>query len=105
MLRGMTLKNTPSIIGCVLYTGKDTKIQMSNKTPEFKMSRIMKQMNVYLGYVLIIMLSIIFVSTLTSVIWSTKHLTRLGYLGFGSEDFKKSNLWLSTLGTWFLLQS
>lgn len=26
MLRGMTLKNTPSIVACVLYTGKDTKI-------------------------------------------------------------------------------
>jgi len=26
LLRGMSLKNTPAVIGCVLYTGHDTKI-------------------------------------------------------------------------------
>jgi magnesium-transporting ATPase (P-type) len=26
LLRGMTLRNTPSVVGCVIYTGHDTKI-------------------------------------------------------------------------------
>jgi magnesium-transporting ATPase (P-type) len=26
LLRGMSLRNTPAVYGCVLYTGHDTKI-------------------------------------------------------------------------------
>jgi len=46
------------------------------------MSTIMKRMNYYLGYVLIIMISLIFIAVMTSVVWQTKHFDQLSYLGY-----------------------
>ena len=40
--RGMTLRNTESVVGLVVYTGHDTTIQMNNSKARYKMSKIMK---------------------------------------------------------------
>jgi magnesium-transporting ATPase (P-type) len=41
MLRGMSLRNTPSVYGVVLYTGHQTKIQMNSSTAKYKSSKVM----------------------------------------------------------------
>lgn len=41
MLRGMSLRNTEFVIGIVVYTGSDTKIQMNSSSGKYKTSRIM----------------------------------------------------------------
>lgn len=45
MLRGMSLRNTEFVIGIVVYTGSDTKIQMNSSSGKYKTSRIMNQTN------------------------------------------------------------
>jgi magnesium-transporting ATPase (P-type) len=47
----MILKNTPSVVGCVLYTGHDTKIQMNNAKAKYKSSKIMKKTNMQVIYI------------------------------------------------------
>jgi len=55
MMREENLKNCPFVIGIVLYTGNDTKIQMSNKAGvavKAKRSKIMRMVETYLAYML-----------------------------------------------------
>lgn len=42
LLRGTSLKNTPFVYGCVVYTGHDTKIQMNNSSASYKTSKLMR---------------------------------------------------------------
>ncbi|EGC38128.1 hypothetical protein DICPUDRAFT_93905 [Dictyostelium purpureum] len=44
MLRGAKLRNTPSIIGVVLYCGKDTKLSLNQKNPPSKFSKVEKRL-------------------------------------------------------------
>jgi len=49
----MTLRNTPGVVGCVIYTGHDTKIQMNNAKAKYKSSKIMKKTNLQVIYIFI----------------------------------------------------
>ncbi|KAJ3372819.1 hypothetical protein GGF31_001356 [Allomyces arbusculus] len=55
LLRGCTLRNTEWVIGVVLYTGSDTKIQLNAGGTPSKRTRIEKQMNpqVILNFVIL----------------------------------------------------
>ena len=45
VLRGMSLRNTEMIIGVVVYTGHETKIQMNTVKSEYKFSKMMNLTN------------------------------------------------------------
>lgn len=45
LLRGMTLKNTETCFGLVIYSGVQTKIQMNTIKGSYKSSAVMKQVN------------------------------------------------------------
>ena len=51
LLKGSVLKNTNWIIGIVVYTGMNNKIILNSKKPRLKLSKIEKQLNVYLSFV------------------------------------------------------
>ena len=45
VLRGMSLRNTEYIVGVVIYTGNDTKIQRNSTQSKYKTSKLMQQTN------------------------------------------------------------
>lgn len=45
VLRGMSLRNTEMIIGIVVYTGHETKIQMNTAKSAYKISKMMHLTN------------------------------------------------------------
>ena len=45
LLRGMSLRNTEHVLGIVVYTGHETKIQMNTTKSGYKMSRMMTLTN------------------------------------------------------------
>ena len=45
VLRGMSLRNTEMIIGIVVYTGHETKIQMNTAKAAYKTSKMMHLTN------------------------------------------------------------
>ena len=45
LLRGMSLRNTESILGIVVYTGSETKIQMNSSKSVYKVSKMMEMTN------------------------------------------------------------
>lgn len=45
LLRGCVLRNTPWVVGAVLYTGRETKISLNSKKPPSKQSNVLRRMN------------------------------------------------------------
>ena len=47
LLKGTVLKNTKWAMGCVVYTGKETRIMMNSQLGRFKQSSVEKLMNLF----------------------------------------------------------
>jgi len=54
VLRGMSLRNVESIIGIVVYTGHETKIQMNTVKSEYKVSKMMHLTNAAIFYIFLL---------------------------------------------------
>ncbi|XP_035734472.1 probable phospholipid-transporting ATPase IF isoform X2 [Vespa mandarinia] len=63
LLRGAILKDIDSVIGCVIYTGKDTKLSLNSKTVPNKFSTVERSINKYLTVFIILLLFEIIIST------------------------------------------
>ncbi len=76
LMRETNLKNTDYIYGLVVYTGNDTKIQRSNlegEKPRVKVSRIMRDVNHLLKYMLLIQLCLCLAGGIAAGSWAYKH--------------------------------
>lgn len=54
LLRGMSLRNTEMVIGVVVYTGHETKIQMNTVKGSYKFSKMMNQTNAAIFYIFLL---------------------------------------------------
>ena len=50
-MKGTVLKNTKWVIGCVVYTGKETRIMMNSQLGRFKQSSVERLMNTLTIYI------------------------------------------------------
>lgn len=83
LLRGTTLRNTPWVIGVVVYTGPETKIMLNSGITPTKVSRISRELNlsVFINFALLFILC--FVSGLVNgLFYNKKNVSRLYF------DFK-----------------
>ncbi|KAL2720927.1 phospholipid-transporting ATPase IF-like isoform X3 [Vespula squamosa] len=64
LLRGAILKDTDYVIGCVIYTGQDTKLSLNSKTIPNKFSTVERSINKYLTVFIILLLFEISISTI-----------------------------------------
>jgi magnesium-transporting ATPase (P-type) len=102
-------KNTPYIVGCVVYTGAETKVQMNDADPVYKSSKLMKQMNWRLVDIFILMATCITVSGILGTVYVKRQSTEPKdhvYLGLDLGNQLSENvlvLLLQKMGTWFLI--
>ncbi|XP_015172643.1 PREDICTED: probable phospholipid-transporting ATPase IF [Polistes dominula] len=68
LLRGAILKDTDNVVGCVIYTGQDTKLSLNSKTVPNKFSTAEKSINKYLTVFIILLLLEISISTILKFI-------------------------------------
>ena len=54
LLRGMSLRNVEEVIGIVVYTGHETKIQMNTVKSSYKVSKMMDLTNYAIFYIFIL---------------------------------------------------
>lgn len=54
LLKGSNLKNTEWILGVVVYTGKDSKLMMNSQKSRTKRSRVEKELNIVIFFILIV---------------------------------------------------
>lgn len=62
MLRGSRVKNTEWAIACAVYTGQNSKLALNSKITKNKMSSSEQFINKYLGFFIIILLTVVTVS-------------------------------------------
>ncbi|XP_011501705.1 PREDICTED: probable phospholipid-transporting ATPase IF [Ceratosolen solmsi marchali] len=77
LLRGSRLKDTDYIVGCAVYTGRDTKLSLNSKISINKFSTIEKSINKYLWiFMLFLLLQVSFCTVMQIILarkatWST----------------------------------
>ena len=67
LLRGSTVRNTNWVLGCVVFTGPDTKLMMNSKHPPHKRSNVERRVNRYLIIVFSLLFVMVVVSTVISI--------------------------------------
>ena len=67
-LRGCSLRNTGSVYGLVIYNGESTKIMLNSVKARVKVSNVMRQMNKYIMYVVVLQMLFCTVAALAHVI-------------------------------------
>ncbi|CRG97760.1 aminophospholipid-transporting P-ATPase, putative [Plasmodium gallinaceum] len=89
VLRGCKLKNTDWIIGIVIYTGKETKIQMNSTKPIRKTSKLERLTNRMTIIIWFIQMIICFISAYyNAMIVSSSRKKKFPYLPFNLEKEK-----------------
>ncbi|KAK2954436.1 ion-transporting P-type ATPase [Blattamonas nauphoetae] len=84
LLRGCVLKNTPLSFGVVLYTGKETKMQLNSQSSKGKFSRLNRRLNWSVLFMFCLMLVYVFVANSVSVFVNNKNLSTHPYLALES---------------------
>jgi magnesium-transporting ATPase (P-type) len=67
IMSGSAIKGTPWAFGLVVYTGQDTKIQQSCLNSRKKVSRIERLVNIYVVFILCLLLFAVVLSTIMSL--------------------------------------
>lgn len=107
VLRGMSLRNTESIYGWVLYTGHETKIFMNSAKPAYKTSTAMRITYKAIISIFIAQAILGLFAAMKGSWWQTSNL-RVEYLDINANDKWNMNFWLLSLkmmGTWMLIMT
>lgn len=107
LLRGMSLRNTESVLGIVVYTGHETKIQMNTTKAQYKVSKMMKLTNIAVFWIFIIQCIFSIGGATYCAYWTQENMDN-PYLEFylGSENLAQKDLIYTIMtmtGSWVLI--
>lgn len=77
----MSLRNTEEILGIVVYTGHETKIQMNTTKSPYKVSKMMKLTNEAIFWIFIMQCIFSLSGAYICAFWTTQNLDN-SYLNF-----------------------
>ena len=100
LLRGAKLRNTNWIFGCVLYTGKETKLMMnSTKKPPLKQSNLERETNKQIVNMFLILVFISLVSAIAYHVWLGNNYDAWYLAGLTANNISmpSSLAWLETI--------
>lgn len=79
--RGSILRNTPAVLGLVVFTGEETKIRMNNlKNPRTKAPKLQKNINFIVLFMVCVVICLLAFSTMAERLLYNSHLQRAWYL-------------------------
>ncbi|KAK9806980.1 hypothetical protein WJX72_009386 [[Myrmecia] bisecta] len=84
LLRGCTLKNSGHVLGLVVYTGAETRIQMNAASPPRKLGSFDSFLNVQIALVIGLQLIMCFGCAIASLAWRHNYGYERWYLGLAS---------------------
>ncbi|KAH7830246.1 putative phospholipid-transporting ATPase IF [Monocercomonoides exilis] len=80
LLKGCSVKNTRAVLGVVVYTGKESKIQLNSSAPKPKFSSFDRRLNISVFAMLMITICIILFSAVGYRISNNKNVLKHPYL-------------------------
>lgn len=106
LLRGMSLRNTHEVLGIVLYTGRETKIQKNSAASVYKVSKMMKETNKSIFYIFLLQCVLSLVGAILCARWTDENID-IPYLAFKQDKAQYDQDLLFTIGTmtgsWILI--
>ena len=87
LLRGMSLRNTESILGCVIYTGHQTKIQMNTTKSGYKTSKMMNLTNGAIFWIFMLQILFSVTGATISAYWTIDNMDN-SYLDYKSGGIR-----------------
>ena len=105
-LRGMSLRNTESVTGIVVYSGHESKIQMNSSASKHKSSNISRRTNNLIFQVFMIQIILSSFGSIIGTSWMAYNYDRAKYLGFNRADAWRTDSVLyfaKSVGTWILI--
>ena len=104
-LRGMSLRNTEQVLGIVVYTGHETKIQMNTTKSPYKVSKMMHATNVAIFWIFILQCVFSAIGAVYCAFWTGEN-ADLEYLGFNLSSHQRIDtgyMVLTMMGSWILI--
>lgn len=108
MMRETNLRNCDYIYALVVYTGNETKIQMSTRESgkaRLKKSRIMRMVDHFLVLMLVFQFCMCLVAAIWAGIWLGNNRETMLYLGYGADEDSVALTAVFACLSWFILLS
>lgn len=102
LLRGCTLRNTRCIVGCCVYTGRDTKVMKKAGGARSKMSQVERTVNQCIRVVFLTQFALCTISTICVGVWDAHFDGQMPYLHL-SETTRLLPDWLANWLTFLIL--
>lgn len=102
----MSLRNTEHVIGIVVYTGHDSKIQKNSAGAVYKTSNISHVTNRQIWIVFAVQILASAIGAIIGSTWTVNNLEAVTYLGLDTKDDWNSHwglLFIQKTGTWILI--
>lgn len=90
----MSLRNTENVVGLIVYTGHDSKIQMNSAGAVYKTSSITRITNRQILFVFLLQIVASALGSAIGTTWTIKNMEEATYLGIDEDDKWNSNWWL-----------
>jgi magnesium-transporting ATPase (P-type) len=91
LLRGCMLKNSGFVLGMVVYTGKETRIQMNNRSCPFKLGSLDTYLNMQIILLLFLQFSVCLGCALAALVWRRDQGMFGYYLAFDTYSWDGNN--------------
>lgn len=105
LLKGSVLRNTPYVVGVVVYAGPETKQALNQKDPPSKMSTLDKRMNLYVSGILIFQIALCVGMGVGAALFSKHTVAHSWYLDPESFPTTFAGIGITTFFTYFALMS
>jgi len=108
LLRGCMLKNSGFVLGLVLYTGRESRIQMNNRSVPFKLGSFESYLNMQIILLLFLQFSICLGCAIAALVWRNEQGMYRYYLAPQSYNWESNNenpfvfVVLQILSNWIL---
>lgn len=86
LIRGCYIRRTESVVGTVIYTGKDTKVMSKITSAKLKVSSVDRKINIYLLIIIFVQMILCVCTSLYKGVWEDNNIDKVTYLMLSNDD-------------------
>lgn len=86
LIRGCYIRRTESVVGAVVYTGKETKVMSKITSTKLKVSSVDRKINLYLLIIIFVQMILCVCTSLYKGVWEDNNIDKVTYLVLANDD-------------------